>query len=210
MQAPPPYAPTRQKPKTGLIIGIVLGVLFVCCGLPSLLFVGAGIWAVDKGKGFIGCTLAFSTVKKAVVQYAEANGGKLPTAATWQDDVRPFYAKLRGSAKNTGPFDLMPVDGDWGCTEGQVATGMAFNATLSGKKLAEIKDRSSVMLFEVPTRRANQAMPYKKLDDAKSPALMGMEKTRRGWLTVELDDDEVRMGGKAKVNYNIGVGGTEK
>jgi hypothetical protein len=194
MQAPPPYIAPQPKNKTGLIIAIVLGVLFVCCGLPTML-AGGGLWfGWNKMKGTMGCAISFAVVRQALDEYVADHNGKLPPAAKWQDEIRPYYAKALTSGKKGSSngneaeqvmklMEVMPADGDWGCTNEKNQTGMAFNSVLSGKKLAEIKDRSTVLIFEVPDRGKNLNRPYKELDKASSPMVFN---SHRGWLKMTI------------------------
>ena len=209
MQAPPPYIPAAPKKKTGLIIAIVLGVLFVCCGLPLIAVVGGGFFAFGQAKGTVGCTISFGVVRAAIDDYVADHNGKLPPAATWQDAVRPYYAKKLKSKKDGGNdreseqvlsmLQVMPADGEWGCTEDKTKTGIAFNSTLGGKKLAEIKDRSTVLIFEVPQRAKNLNMPFKTLDHDSSPKIFGKH---RGWISMGLDGDNIKMGSKGNFNFD--------
>ena len=210
MQAPPPYIPAAPKKKTGLIIAIVLGVLFVCCGLPVIAIVGGGFFAFGQAKGTVGCTISFGVVRAAIDDYVADHNGKLPPAATWQDAVRPYYSKQLKSKHGNGGSDkdseqvlsllnVMPAGGEWGCTEDKTKTGIAFNSALGGKKMAEIKDRSTVLIFEVPQRGMNLAMPYKALDNSSSPKIFGKH---RGWISIGLDGDNIKMGSKGNFNFD--------
>ncbi|MBI1757224.1 MAG: hypothetical protein HYR64_08980 [Fimbriimonas ginsengisoli] len=182
---PPPFnpEPTRagKGPNVILIVGIILGVLFVCCA-------GGGAFVWFQGKKFTGpifrmanCAIGFSEVQKAVLEYADAHDGKLPNAKTWEDDVRPFYDKVHSrNADQRGPFRGFSGD-DWGCSDAaEGLTGVAFNLDLSGKKISDVKTPDfTPLIFEVETRGHNLATPYKSLPKESSPMIFG---EHRGWL----------------------------
>lgn len=205
MQAPPPYVPPQRKSKTGLIIGIVLGAICLCCIGPILLVGGLGFWGFSKVKGTASCSLTFASAKRAVMDYARDHDGKLPKAATWQDDVRPYYQKAIANLPKSAPFSVSDPNGDWGCVEDKSHTGVAFNDALSGKKMSEIKNPDdTVLLFEIPAASHNAHQPYKKQDISQSPLLMG---SHRGWFeaTVEGDVHLLDRNGR-RVKFNGGAG----
>lgn len=179
---PPPYAPPKQKNNTTLIIMIVLGI--VGCGCLAIIGFGAffGFKIFGQLKPLAGCAISFESVHKAMLTYTAENGGKLPKAETWQDDLRPYVAKELSQVKEA-PFDIISADGNWGCSRQDNApmTGMAFNSEFSGKPIAEAQSKNGVLLFEIEAARRNAAQPYKPLDPNKSEKFMGM---RRGWMVV--------------------------
>jgi hypothetical protein len=150
MEQPPPYRP--KKSNTGLIIGLIIGALVICCG-GGMALLGGGAWFAMKKVGPMAkCGISVEAMANACLAYANAHGGKLPDADKWQDQVKDLYAKeLQKSNSKDQPFGTISADGEWGCeADGEVKTGIAFNSDLSGKKLDDVKDRSStVMLFEV-------------------------------------------------------------
>lgn len=204
MATPPPYSAPKSGNKTGLIIGLVIGAALLCCVLPIGLMVGGGMWAMTKGGSFITCSLAYNMVPTAINDYATANGGKLPNAATWMDDVRPYYKKrIESMGEDAGPFKVMDADSVWGCTEGEKKTGMSYNAALSGKTLDSIEDKSNtVLVFETPTQSKNLAGKYVAPKFEDSPGLMGMNQ-KRGWYVATVDGTAAlvdKTGNRAKVD----------
>ena len=181
MQNPPPYsAPAKLNSK--LIIGLVVAAIAVCCVLP----IGFGIFGwnflVGKGSKFVTCILAYQMMPSAIAKYADANGGKLPDAAKWNDQVRPFYATVTKGKTDAGPFKLMDANAEWGCTEDTFESGMYFNSAVSGKKLASL-DKDTVVLFEAPKTGKNLSGPYKA-----PPVRFGYYRPkRRGWIIVTAD-----------------------
>lgn len=189
MESPPSFTPPGKKSNTGLIVGLIIGGVVLCCVLPIGLIGGGTFFAFKKVQGGLTCAIAFQQVRDSVTAYAEANGGKLPTASKWMDQVRPYYekeVKSMGAEKN--PFGSMPADGVWACTdESGGKTGIAFNSELSGKKLEDIQNRASkIVIFEVPTAEMNKNEPYKPLPKSSSPKLMGQP---RGWFRAPLEGD---------------------
>ncbi len=161
MESPPPYQP--KKKNTGLIIGLIIGGVLVCCGLPVALLGGAAIWGFKAGGPVVKCMVSLQAMQQAVNDFAADNGGKLPNASTWQDQVKPYYAKAIETKKiKENPFGVIPAEGEWGCeAENNSMTGIAFNLDLSGKKLADLKDPAdTVLLFETKERGRNLAMKY--------------------------------------------------
>ncbi|MEZ0326706.1 MAG: hypothetical protein ACAH95_12460 [Fimbriimonas sp.] len=161
MESPPPYQP--KKKSTGLIVGLIIGGVLLCCGVPIIGIAIAGFWGFNKIGPIAKCGMSIEALGEAVIAFADDNGGKLPNAATWQDQVKPYYAKEAAKKKNKeNPFGMFPVEGEWGCeAEDNVATGIAFNTALSGKKLADITDRSkAILLFETNQRKRNQSLKW--------------------------------------------------
>ncbi len=211
METPPPYIPSKPKSKTGLVIGLVIAAVVVCCVAPIALLGGGAAWLMNNGQSFMTCTMSYTLVPKAVTAYVKKNAGTLPKAAKWQDDVRPFYKKINtriAEQGGLGPFKLAPVDGDWGCAEAGETSGMAFNTEVAGKKLADIKDpANTIMLFETSKTGKNLAFKYKAEPYEKSPKMMGTAE-HRGWFVV-MASGELYVFGKdgkrAKASSNTGM-----
>jgi uncharacterized membrane protein YuzA (DUF378 family) len=181
---PPGYTPQRKN-NTTLILVIILVVFgAMCVGMIGLL--GFGAWVGVRGAApIISCVVGFEEVRQAVIAYSNDNGGRLPDADQWQDQVAPYYAK---GAKDDIPFaQRMSAEGDWGCKSGESMTGMAFNSELSGKLLSDIKDpRGTVLLFEIETPRRNASEPFKRRPKETAPKMFG---TPRDWIVVRIEGD---------------------
>jgi len=190
MESPPPYMPAPKKSNTGLIIGLIIGGVFLCCVLPIGLMGGGAFWVFNKAKGIVQCGMAFQNVKNGVLKYAAAHDGKLPKAETWQDDVKRYYAESMTPKDQAGPFEQMSPDGDWGCKESDgTMTGIAFNSDLSGKKLDSIKDQlGTVLLFETERASHNLHEKYKPRPFETSPMMLGKH---RGWLKSSVSGQNV-------------------
>lgn len=189
MEAPPSYSPQPKKSKTGLIIGLVLGGIVLCCLLPIGVVAGLGFYGVGKMKGMVACAAGFTDLQQALRDYADEHDGKLPKATTWMEDVRPYYAKrMARHGKEAGPFSFMPAEGVFSCTdENGVKTGIAYNTDVSGKAIKALKDpRSTVLIFETESASPNLAEKYKAREKANSPKFMG---NHRGWMYANVEGD---------------------
>ncbi len=198
MQQPPQYipsAPTPKKSNTGLIVGLIIGGVLLCCIAPVALLGGGGWWAFTKAKGMAECAIAMEDLRKSLTEYAADHNGRLPDAAKWQDEVKSYYAKIAQSKKQErGPLAALDPDGVWGCKNDNSTTGIAFNSSISGKSLDQIKDKvSTIVLFEVAKASRNNSMPYKRQDAANAPKMFGKP---RGWIEVTLEGEPVVQGGK--------------
>ena len=211
MAAPPPYYPP-QRSKTNAIVWWIVGGAVVCCIGPMLLLGGVGLWGFGKVKGFAGCMFVYNDVQKGILDYAQDHDGKLPKAESWQDDVRSYYKKNMTPKDQLGPFDEPAPEGDWGCkdTEGNM-TGMAFNSTLSGKKLASVGDQvSTIVVFEVEHPGKNLHEVYKPRPYETSPMIFNKH---RGWMEMPLsgapviyDKNGNKVPIKTRVRTNTGPG----
>jgi hypothetical protein len=178
----------RRKSNTGLIVGLILGGIGLCCVLPIALIGGGGLFMFNKVKGFATCGIAYEDLYHAIQDYAKANGGKLPNAATWQTDVTNYYKTVSSKHKDTGPIEIMPAQGEWGCQNEKGTTGIAFNKALSGKKLSDIKDLDKTpLLFEIDAPRMNAAEEYKKREPGTGPEMMMGQ--RRSWIVLMASGD---------------------
>jgi len=179
MEAPPPY---RKKSNTGLIVGIVIGAVVLCCIGPIALFGGLGIWGWGKIKPMLECGATFQVARDAVRQYADDHHGKMPDGQTWMDDVRPYYVKVLNASQS--PFKPMPAQGIWGCDDGNGGrTGMALNSDVAGSNMSDVKNDVAV-LFEIRHATANATQKYEQASFTDSPLMFG---DHRGWFLVYID-----------------------
>ncbi len=167
-----------------MIILIILGVFGVCCIFP--VFFG-GFKAFNFYKNNLAptltCGIGMAEAQKAIHQYADDHGGKLPAAKTWQDDIRPYYIKVSKSDKDRGPLPTFPSEGNWICSDEKgVQTGVAYNLDVGGKKIADLKDASTtILLFEVEKTGQNQSQVYKARPKDSGPMMLG---THRPWMLI--------------------------
>ena len=98
-----------------------------------------------------GCISNLRQLTMAVLIYADDGDGRLPNAATWMDDIRPY---IKAEALYHCP------------TDEQHQYGYAFNSELSGVNLKDIEDAANtVLLFESTSGRWNAADPVTSLPD---------------------------------------------
>ena len=184
----PPYP--RRKSNTTTIVFIILGICAVCCILGVLGVVGAGFFAINKSKNFIACTVGFAEATEAMRDYVKDHDGKLPPAAKWQDEIRPYFKKRQEKdEQGTKFFGSFDADKEWVCKDdnGGQGTGIAFNSDLSGLNIDDIKNKStSIVLFEVPKTGMNLNEPYVELEKSASPRAFGQP---RGWFSVNANFD---------------------
>lgn len=203
----PPYLPPQKK--SNYWVWIILGGVLFCCILPIALLGGGLFWGFNQIKGTGACVFNFQDAQKAVLLYANEHGGKLPSAATWQDDVREDFRKSMMPKNQMGPFEEMSPDGDWGCKEPNgTMTGMAFNSDLSGKKLNDIKDQvSTIMIFETEHPAKNLHEKYHSRSFETSPKIMGGNP--RGWMEVPVNGQMMMIGQNGqRVPVNTGPRGS--
>lgn len=185
--------PPASGNKTLVIILLVIGI--PCLAMVVLGIVGAfSCYRLMQNTvmPMISCSAAYEEVREAIFQYAKDHDGQLPNAATWEDDVRSYYAKvdLLSKENKNAPSgfraEKMPIDGPWGCKIGENEfTGMAFNSDLSGKKLADITNPyGTVLLFEVRETGKNLHMPYRPRSKADAPKLFGES---RDWMYIHVE-----------------------
>ncbi|MFZ4506894.1 MAG: hypothetical protein ACOYON_04265 [Fimbriimonas sp.] len=192
---PPPFNSAPKKKNNAVVIVMVVGALGLCCVGPVILLGVGGYFGAKVMKSSVDCAVSLAFVNEAVTKYA-ADKGTLPNAATWQDDIKPYYAKLMADPDNsTGPITAFKTDEVWVCvdTEGG-KTGVAFNKDLSKKKLAHIKDKSTVVIFETEQTGSNLTESYKPKAKDKAPKIFG---NPREWITIPVDG-ELMMGKGAK------------
>lgn len=195
METPPAYAPPK-KSNTGLIIGLVLGGIAICCiGGVALLGFG-GLKLFQGAAPMVECMMNYSVIEKAMNEYSAKNNGKLPAAANWQTELTPFVESAMAAVKKeAGPFKPMNPTGEWGCADGGTKTGMAFNLDASGKTMDEVRSKDLVTIFEVSQTGRNIALKYEEQPRSTSPKIFG---NPRGWIKIkggelEMDDKNTNM-----------------
>lgn len=196
---PPPYEPMgKKKTSTTTIVLIVLGVCAVCCVLGVAGVGGLAWFGFNKAKNFATCTVGATEIAESLKEYSDDNGGKLPDAKKWQDEIKPYLAKLTEETKKVKFIVPMDPNGLWGCKDetGPGMTGFAFNSDLSGKKVDDIPNKDeAVVVFEIPTASMNANQPYVVQPQSESPKMMG---TPRGWITITANGDVVTNGRRSR------------
>ena len=192
MEAPPTYRPQK---KSNIWLWIILGGLGLCCLGGAALLGGGAYFGMKVAGPMVECMMSAEFLQKAVVAYAEDNGGKLPAADKWQDQVKPYYERImstKGDKMKGSPFKPFAADGDWGCKlDNDAHTTFAFNTALSGKKLDDIQNKSeTVLFFEVDKSGRNVNQKY-------DPAKLGTPPKRfpeAHWTTMSVDGDAHMVG----------------
>jgi hypothetical protein len=121
----------RLKPRHGKVIPLVMASGEQLC-LPA----GMGpreVWiAEDQHEA---CRQRLRALVDAAKAYAQAHDGRLPSAATWSDDLRPLVARRADG----DPF-VCPTLGQGPCT-------YAINRAVAGKRLGELVNHRKIVLF---------------------------------------------------------------
>jgi hypothetical protein len=187
--------PRRPKNNTGLIIGVIALILVGMCVLAIASVSWFGFQAARSVGPIAACATTYEALHDALQAYTREHDGKLPSAANWQAEMKPYLVKsLEATQKEFEGADkflkmkFMDPDGEWGCYLDDKGTmsGIAFNADLSGKKVDEIASKATTpIFFEIEKPAANAAMTYKDQDPAKSPTIFG---EKRGWFVVTWED----------------------
>jgi len=153
---PPPYTGGPQpKSKVGIIVLIIAAGCCICCiGL-----VGGGAFLGKRFMnqtfgGFFGCGTSIVRSRDALLAYAKDHGGKLPPAASWQDDIQKYITPL----KKDFPFKMPTPGGDPCDLENH--TSICYNSDLAGKKVDAIKNGDTIVLWEIAGTGHNQAKSF--------------------------------------------------
>lgn len=191
------YSPAPPKRSNCLVIGIVvaLGLVILCCG--GSLFFGLNIFG--KSKNTIGCLVEFTQLQKALTAYANANQGKLPDGAKWQQELAPYYSTNDKSDNKLG-IDVGDPSQVMGCKgqNGEPNTGIAFNDALAKMKLSSVTP-DTVLFFEVPTAAMNQHSVYKPQAGFAPQKMVGQQ---RDWLYITLDGTTSKNGKTVRLGGN--------
>jgi hypothetical protein len=209
MQTPPPFNPQfeqpRPKPGKNTGVNLVLIILAVFVGFCCLLMIGGGVMARRMAGPLMStaeCGMTLGFTEEAVNAYVAKNG-HYPDSEKWQDEIQPFYAEIEQkfskkleSKKNENLknfFKIPKANEPLVCKTGEVVTGFAFNDELSGKKPDDIKDKSTVVLYEVLNPAKNAHGKYNPAEAFSGPEIFG---TKRDRLTTSIS------GGKAEFNLD--------
>ncbi len=189
---PSPPTPPRQGAdvtKTCLLVGGVLGGLCLVGGV-GMFFMVRGVWGeVSKT---VACTTTFEVSRTALLAYAKVNDGKLPAAATWQTDIKPYYDRLATKMEmNELPKEFRPHASTEAFTCGGkgAPTNIAFNKAIGGKKLTEIENPTKTpLLFETPTpAKVNLTEDFVERPKSQAPKMMQSE---RNWIVFYVEGTE--------------------
>jgi hypothetical protein len=139
--------------------------------------------------------------------YAADHDGKLPQAANWEDEVRPYYEKVltQSNKKDRQVFGSMSAAGPWGCGDGSGGkTGMAMNDEVSGQSLSKLEASTTIVLFEIERATQNAHEKYAVRSDANGPKIFGAP---RGWFLVRMSGEPNLMNKGRETPVNTGPSG---
>ena len=133
-----------------MIILVVVGMCVL--GAIATTWFGFKMWNTNITP-MIGCAMNYESVHESLREYAKEHNGKLPKAATWQEDLRPYVKKAIARMKEDGPpeqmgIEIMNADDDkWGCKTGKEGemTGMYFNDDVSEMKIDDLESKYATL-----------------------------------------------------------------
>jgi hypothetical protein len=181
---PPVYSDqVKKKSNVGLIVGLVVAGVFLCCGL-----LGFGAYfgiksAVKVASPMLGCSSSLADFRDAVVAYAKKHDGKLPPAKTWEDDVRPYLVHTKMPDILQG---ASPKAADESC-DPAAPSEIVYNSSLAGKPLSSIDpSEERIVLFEAAGTGPNKSQRFEVQPFASSPRVFN---SPRGWIQQPLYGD---------------------
>lgn len=204
MTTPPPFGTQYQEPRrrnNTLLIALLIGVPIVACiGFIAFGLV-AGLSAFRQVAPTIGCAATYGYIQSGLKAYVKEHDGKLPPAATWQDDIVPFVLKAVDGEEKI-PFIEFQPRGEWTCGAGDVVYGIAFNTAFSEAVVADIENPAdAVLVFETTERGRNLHETYEPKDPATAPSRFG----NKGWITMTADWEVRGLGSEnGKIEVNVG------
>ncbi len=178
--------PPRKKSNTGLIIGIVIGAIVLCCIGPAALVGGGIFWGFSKvAKPLAECSATLQAVRDGARDYAKDHGNKLPPAENWRDEIRSYYAKDM-TPEPGNPFKAQGANETWGCDDMQGGrTLIAYNADVAGKAESDIS-RDDVVFFEVKAATGDAVQKYTEQPFEMSPKIVNEP---RGWFIIYMEGE---------------------
>src|SRR5690349_7055450 len=96
MPAAPQARATNSANKTCLIIVLmVLGLVIAFCAFGAFMMKGL----FSQVSSTASCAVMFQFARDSSIAYAREHGDTLPSSATWEDDIKPYYARLYDKMK---------------------------------------------------------------------------------------------------------------
>lgn len=188
-QVTPPSAPATNSANKACIIAVCC-VLLLCVVL-ILAFIAFSRNVMGEVTQTFSCVGMFEMSDNSLRAYALEHNGKLPQAATWQDDIAPYYQRLYDKMKTEKlPKSwLPPAPGEpLQCVWGQRKTGIAFNVQLSGKELKKIDQPTKTpVVFEVDKVGTNLAEVFVEQPKSKAPKVMYND---RDWIVYYVEGNK--------------------
>ncbi len=185
---PPQFNPPRQQSsnKIWLWLLLALGVFCIVCAIGGFFMFRT---VMDAGMGLVSCSMNGDLARDSVLAYALDHDGKLPNAATWQDDVRPYYERLYNKLmsdsdlKDVPDFFNLKVAAPGAVLEcdlgGGKKSGFAYNSQIAGKNTSEFTSPTTTIVIwenDAPLYNANGDPATRS---AIPPAIMG---DKRDWI----------------------------
>lgn len=192
---PPPFEPRPLTANRSSGAGKACLWIAVIGLLSCVALVVAGFFAFRNVMGQVSplasCEMTFDAADKALRDFAADNGGKLPKAASWMDDVQRYYEARAEDFSQAPNFvkEMAPSapDSAWGCKWSGGSTGIAFNVQLSEAELAKIANPTSTpLIFETEKPARNLAAKYDGGPKGKAPEVFG---NRRKWVVYYVEGD---------------------
>ncbi len=185
----------KQPQGKSILVYILVGVASSC-----LLFCGFGVFMTYRNlelgvramAPIIACNTEATALRDSLLAYAQRNGGKLPTAASWKDDVRDEFIRRRQELRQLDvalrslpkdvPIQWSEPNGVWGCKYEKLSMqAFAYNSDLAGQEVKAIKEpQRQVLVFETPELE-NKAISYRPRKDRSEPRVMS---ELRDWIVV--------------------------
>ncbi|MBS1721848.1 MAG: hypothetical protein JSS66_02450 [Armatimonadetes bacterium] len=191
-EAPPVPRATNSANKACLAaILLVACACLVICGIGAFSFKGFFDQAVQTAS----CAEMFDMAHKATLAYAKTHAGKFPPAATWEDDIQPYYKNLYDTFAAEASHKKLPK-GAWPPAPGEAlvckwqgrTTGIAYNNELANKFQSSFKDPSTTaVVFEVDGTGRNQTEKYVAKPKASAPKIFYNE---RDWIVFFIDGNK--------------------
>ncbi|MBL8087952.1 MAG: hypothetical protein JNM85_07785 [Chthonomonas sp.] len=222
-----PQSPPARSDNTALkVVLVVLVFVLVPCIVLSFIgynFLKKGVSAMSESiMPTAACAANFEYVRDSALAYAGDHNGALPPSKDWQAALEPYYRKLSARLGESKEFmgtkfeiKPLPKDKPWSCETGPKTpnTGITFNLDVAGKKLSDITNpESTVLFFETPEVRLNAATPYVPQPKSTAPKIIAGE--ARDWFVVnikgemKMDDSKIRFrtGPESKTGVRIETG----
>ncbi len=189
--SPPAYPAQKSGPSATKVLLIVLGVIALLCILLGGACAMLGSQLMKQVSPVMNCMMTAEMANTSLRAYAMEHDGNLPNAASWEDDIAPYYKRLYESKEKDmqemskapivgGMFKMQPPGETFKCSDAAPTTGFAFNADLSGVKLDGIQNQTTTpLIFEVEGVTRNNNMPSVNMPKGKGPKIMGDE---RDWV----------------------------
>lgn len=154
-----------------------------------MFFFGQNVLASNQP--YVSCTFVMTVVPDAIEAYAKQNGGKMPDADKWQDQIAPFYSDIVKNRTDIGPIKVLKPEEEWVCNAENPRTTIAYNSEVSGQMIGRVQTKpETILLFESSATGRNVHAKYTPQPFDRSPKLSVFGQTdNRGWLLATVGGD---------------------